>query len=137
MEGAWSQLQDIAAAIPEGGTLLLDRDVSPMMVGPALWLIHDRNGLSVPPLGGNVGRQYIPGLVWNYTSKGPVYFVTRTGNQVRTPKISMQLLARPVAALRFMEQTYDRRPERTERYVMPLSVYRLDRSSDPRGSPVQ
>jgi len=134
MDGAWSQLEQIAAAIPEGGTVLLDRQVSPMMVGPALWLIHDRNGLSVPPTGSSAGRDYLPTLVWHYTEKGPIYFVTRgTENQVRTPRVRMVLLARVTASLRFLEQTYDRRPQRIERYVMPITVYRLYPALDPRG----
>jgi len=134
MEGAWSQLQAISAAIPEGGTILIDREVSPMMVGPALWLILDRNGLSVPPTNSAAGREILPHLAWELAGRAPVYFVTRgTGNQVRTEKVVMELLARETASLRLLEQTYDRRPERIQRYIMPISIYRMHRSLDPRG----
>jgi hypothetical protein len=109
-----------------------------MMVGPALWLIHDRNGVSVPPTSGAVGLEIMPKLVWFYAAKRPIYFVTRgAGNQVRPPKVRMDLVARVVASLRLLEQNYDSRPERIERYVMPLAVYRLERGLDPRAGTVK
>ncbi|MFN2374997.1 MAG: hypothetical protein ABR538_00545, partial [Candidatus Binatia bacterium] len=137
MEGAWQQLTQLNAIVPEGGTILYDRQISPMMVGPALWLVHDRNGITVPPTGSVAGRRFLPGLVWNLAGQGPVYFVTRGGmDQTRTPHVKMTLIGKTTAATRFLEQNYDSRPEKTELYVMPLAVYRLERSLDKRGGPV-
>lgn len=136
-EGAWQQLAQLDAIIPEGGIILYDRQVSPMMVGPALWLVHDRNGIPVPPMGSVAGRRFLPGLVWNLAGEGPVHFVTRGGaSPAPTPFVKMTLVGEMTAATRFLEQKYDQRPEKTERYVMPLAVYRLERSLDKRGGPL-
>jgi hypothetical protein len=132
MEGAWSQLDELAAAIPEDGVLLVDREVSAMMTGPALWLIHDRNSVSVPPTSSVIGLDILPKMVWSYATNKPVYFVTRgSGTQVRPPKVRMELVKRVVTSLRLLEQNYDSRPERIERYVLPLAVYRLGPGLDP------
>lgn len=132
--GAWQQLEEISAAIPGDGIILLDRETSPLMIGPALWLIHDRNSIPVPALSSQPGRAIVPGLVWYYTRDRPVYYVTRgAANQLPPPIVTMTLIARVTSSLRFLEQTKTRRPERIERYLMPLSVYRLERSLKKRG----
>lgn len=136
LEGAWEQLEAIAAAVPGEGTLLVDRDVSSMMVAPALWLVHDRNSVTIPPtLSSSRSQRELPGLVWFLAPRGPVHLLTRgVGMPLPVPKVKMTLVTRVTAGLRFMEQTYDRPPENTERYLMPMAVYRLERSLDPRGS---
>jgi len=138
MEGAWSQLDQLAASIPEGGTLLVDRQVSPMMIGPTLWLIYDRNGISVPPTSGAVGREIMTKLVSHYGKQGPLYFVTRgAGNQLQPPNVKMERIASVSVSLRLLEQNYDTRPERIDRFVMPLAVYRLGISDNPRAATVK
>jgi len=136
-EGAWESLAELDAAIPRDGTIFVDRGISRFMVAPALWLVHDRNSITVPPTDGPGSREFLPPLVWYFAKRGPVYFVTHgSGGQTRTPKVRMTQLSMVTLGLRFLEQTYDRRPEVTARYQMPISIYRLDRSLDPLGAPV-
>lgn len=138
VEGAYERLAQLNDAIPLGGSILVDRQVSPMMVGISLWLVHDRNGVNVPPTDSAASRIYLPGLVWYLAGKGPVYFVTRAlGSQTRTPNVRMKLLARIPVSLLLLEQTYDRRPRTMQNYVMPLAVYQLDRSIDKKGGPTR
>lgn len=135
VEGSWDTLVQLDAVLPKNGTIFVDREVSSVMAAPALWLARDRNNLTVPAPGTAAGHALLPGLVWYYANKGPVYFLTRgAGVPTQTPKVSMKLVARVPVTLPFLEQTYDRRPERIQRFLVPLAVYRLEPSLDPAGS---
>ncbi|MFN2427762.1 MAG: hypothetical protein ABR587_15100 [Candidatus Binatia bacterium] len=134
LEGTWSQLETVAAAIPTDGTILIDRQISSMMLGPALWLILDRNNVTVPPTSSSAGREYIPQVVETFAANGPVYFVTRSAaDQVRIPHVRMEFLAQAAPAFRLMEQSYNRRPQQIQRYVMPVVIFRLHRDANPLG----
>ena len=133
--GAWEQLAALNAAIPRDGTVLVDRDVSPMMVAPALWLVHDRNNLTVPPSDSVVARKYVPGLVWEFGRTSPVYLVTRgAGSQSPLPWVDATLLKVVPAGFPLLEQSYDRAPRKIENYQMPLAVYRLQPGLTPKGT---
>jgi hypothetical protein len=137
-EGAYATLEELDAAIPRDGTILVDRELSWLMIGPALWLVRDRNNVTVPPTDSPPARRILPELVGFLADKGPVYFVTRgNGTQERTPYVQMMVIARTVVNLPFLEETYDRRPEKIQRLLTPIAIYRLDKSSDPRGGAVQ
>lgn len=135
LEGTWEQLAEIDAAVPEDGTILVERPLSSLMIGPSLWLIHDRNSLTIPPTDTKVSRDTLPGLVWFLTERGPVYLVSKgTGTPLPTPRVNRKRLARAATSLRYLEGTYDRRPRRIERTVTPLTVWKLERSLDARGT---
>ncbi|HXC52618.1 MAG TPA: glycosyltransferase family 39 protein [Candidatus Limnocylindrales bacterium] len=137
-EGGWAALAELDAAIPRDGTILIDRELSPLMIGPALWLVHDRNNITVPPTGEPAARRILPDLVAFLAGKGPVYFVTRgLGTQSRTPFVQMKVIARMKFDPPFLEETYDRRPEKIQRTMRPVAIYKVERSSDPKGGPVQ
>lgn len=138
VEGAWESLAELDRAIPRDGTIFVDREVSSMMVAPSLWLVHDRENITVPPTGGRAGKQYDSGLVWHFTEKGPVYFVTRgAGTQTPPPFVRMTLLSRIPLTLPLLEQAYNRRPEKIQRFMMPLAVYRMERYLGIQGTVVQ
>lgn len=133
VDGAWEALAAIDAAVPEGGIVLYDREISALMVGPSMWLVHDREGLAVPPTSSAPGRQWVAALTWNFARSGPVWFVTKAaGQQWRPPKVAMTPVAQVPVTLPFLEQTYDRRPERRENFAMPIAVYRLQPGLNPR-----
>jgi hypothetical protein len=127
-------LGEIAAAIPADGVLVYDRDISPLMLGPALWLIHDRNGLAVYPTTTTVGRQQVAALTHQFSPSREVYFVTRgVGTPTKTPFVSMTRIASVPVLLPVFEATYDRAPAKVDRYLLPLAVYRLEKVLDGRG----
>lgn len=127
-------LGEIAAAIPAEGVLVYDRDISPLMLGPALWLIHDRNGLAVYPTTNISGRQQLAALTHQFSPAREVYFITRgVGTPVKTPFVRMTRVASVPVLLPVFETTYDRPPVKIDRYLFPLAVYRLEKTFDGRG----
>jgi hypothetical protein len=132
LEGAWESLAALDKAIPRDGVVFVDRDISSMMVAPALWLVLDRNNLTVPPTTSAPGQKFLPMLVPYFAAKRPVYFVTRgAGEQSPPANVRLTLLARVPLALPLLEQTYDRRPEKIQRFLMPLAIYRLEPAPGP------
>lgn len=127
-------LGEVAAAIPADGVPVYDRDISPLMLGPALWLIHDRNGLAVHPTTNTTGRQQLAALTYQFSPAREVYFVTRgVGTPVKTPFVKMTRVASIPVLLPVFEATYDRPPVKIDRYLLPLAVYRLEKTLDGRG----
>lgn len=127
-------LNQIAAAIPADGVLVYDRDISPLMLGPAMWLIHDRNGLAVYPTTTTLGRQQLAALTYQFSPAREVYFVTRgVGTPTKTPFVRMTRIASVPVLLPVFEATYDRAPVKVERYLFPLAVYRLEKVLDGSG----
>ncbi|HEY2773516.1 MAG TPA: hypothetical protein VGK20_05635 [Candidatus Binatia bacterium] len=134
-EDGYQSFRELAESIPPGGTVLVDRDVSAMMISPALWMLADRNNLTVPSRDSADDDNFLPGLVWYLTARGPVYYVSNgVGAQDPIPHVRMTTVTRPILALRVVEETYDRLPNGTERDVTEIGIFRLERSLDPRGT---
>ncbi len=130
--GAWEQLHEVADAIPLPGIALIDRELSRLMIAPSLWLIFDRNNLTVPPIDTKPGSELIPEIVSLFAGNFPVYYVTRgAGDHRRPPYLNMVAVKSVTVRLRSLELTYDRLPERMRADVVPITIYRLDPSSDP------
>jgi hypothetical protein len=133
--GSWEALSRFERVLPRDGLILYDRDISSLMLGPSMWLVHDRNGVAVWPLTTKDGRQQVAYFRQRDKGAGDIHFVTRgIGSPVKIPFVSMTLVERVNVSLPMMEGTYDTKPSRIVRYLLPIAIYRVERSPDRRGA---
>ena len=135
-EGAPEQLEEIAKVIPQDGIIAINRTLGSHMIAPALWMLYGRNNVSVYPDTIKEGRNELSALVQE-TGK-PVYFVTGGIEPPRPiPFVRGSLVGRARLHLPLLETTHDRLPAKTERYLAPIAVYRLERSFDGKGEKIR
>jgi hypothetical protein len=133
LDGAWEQLQQVSAAIPKDGVILVDRQLSPFMIAPSLWLILDRNNVTMPPLDSKIGSELMTALAWQSAGKRTLYFVTRgAADHRRPPFVQMERVGEAVVRLRFLESAYSRPPNRMRSDILPIAVYKVAMSLDPK-----
>jgi hypothetical protein len=131
--GAWDQVNDVAKAIPAPGVVLFDRELSRLMIAPTMWLVFDRNNVMIPPIDEPVGAEMAQKIARQFHGKWPVYYVTRAaGGLRRPPYTSLVPVGKTVLRLRFLESTYSSLPDRMVNEIVPLRVYRLGLSFDPK-----
>ncbi|MBI5506237.1 MAG: hypothetical protein HY899_15685 [Deltaproteobacteria bacterium] len=136
-DGAPEQLEKFAAALPDDGVVMINRSLSAHMFGAALWLLYDRNSVAVFPDSTKAGRLEMVSVVQAFADKKPVYWITNAlETPVKIPFVARQEVARVNIALPLLEQTYDRVPERRERYLTPIAIFRLTPSLDGRGAAI-
>ncbi len=136
-DGAPEQLDHLASILPDNGVVLISRSLSSHMLGAAMWLIYDQNSVAVFPDSTATGRGEILSMVQAFADRKPVYLITNSlETRTRIPFVERTEIARMNVALPLLEQTYDRRPERRERYVTPIIIFRLTRTSDARGASI-
>jgi len=136
-QGATEQLEEVVAAIPDGGLIAINRTLSAHMLGPALWLLYGRNNVSVYPDTTKVGRQQLSALVHAFPNV-PVYFVTGGfGRPQPAAFVRGSLVGRTRVHLPLLEATHDRLPVRIERYLAPIAIYKLERSLNGKGEPIR
>ncbi len=132
-EGSSAQLTEIAEALPPDGTLLISAELGPYMLGPALWLVHGRNNLSVHPDWMPPGRREIQALTRIFSPQGPVYLMTPAAAE----KPPIAGIKRTLAdsfdiSQRLLEQTHYRLPRYSETQHTSIALHRLDLLSGPR-----
>jgi hypothetical protein len=130
--GTWDQLQEVSKTIPSDGIILVDRELSRLMLAPSLWLVLDRNNVTVPPIETAIGTRVIRRIVSTITDK-PVYFVTRATAGLQRPSYTNFVrVGDTVLRLRYVQATYRNLPQHMINEVVPIRVYRIGISFDPK-----
>ncbi len=123
--GAYDQLQEFNALIPQDGVMLIDTRLAPFVLGTPLWLAHDRNSLAVDAMSKD-GRRVISGITFALEPKQKVFLLKSTlSPQEPIPFVRQVKAADYVFQILLPEQTDAAPPRLRQNYTAAVSLYEL------------